>query len=197
MKVNRAAQVIRCRRPPCDAKLPRLRMEKLENLAGALGADPRNLAEIGHRGALDRASLFRLTGNLAGQRHRVERFPPLHLGGSLGRGEQTLQQRLAAATETHDHATHIDRLVADAGVAEVGVDVLGREGHARGASARHVGVDGREDRLHPRPVLRAALDGLRAGPLDGAKALIAEVLGRQDAGDPGIHRGRFEQHRAD
>src|SRR4051812_27043870 len=35
------------------SSLPRLRVEKLEDLAGAFGADARNLAEVGDRGALD------------------------------------------------------------------------------------------------------------------------------------------------
>src|ERR1700722_16815944 len=43
----------RRRRSPSKVSLPRLRVEKLENLARAFGADARNLAEIGDRGPLD------------------------------------------------------------------------------------------------------------------------------------------------
>src|SRR5665213_2057554 len=43
------------RRRPYDSgtRLARLGVEKLENLAGAFGADARNLAEVGDRGPLD------------------------------------------------------------------------------------------------------------------------------------------------
>ena len=55
MKVNRPAHMIfgedtNMTRNPA---LTRLRVEKLENLARAFGADAGNLAEIGDRGPLD------------------------------------------------------------------------------------------------------------------------------------------------
>ena len=61
LKVNRAAHVIRVAdATPCNqltreaaTVYPGCGVEKLENLAGAFGADPRNLAEVGDRGPLD------------------------------------------------------------------------------------------------------------------------------------------------
>ena len=54
VKVNRAELSCRRRRRyDSGPRLTRLGMEKLENLAGAFGADPWNLAQVGDRSPLD------------------------------------------------------------------------------------------------------------------------------------------------